>query len=124
MYENSILRSIKKLLGIDESYAHFDQDLIIHINSVLSILTQLGVGDPNGFFIKDEDATWNDFMKDETKLVPIISYVHMKVRLLFDPPMSSSTMEAMKSMISELEWRINAMVDRVETNDEGGILNG
>ena len=40
----SILTSVKKLLGIDESYTHFDADLIMHINSVFSILGQMGVG--------------------------------------------------------------------------------
>ena len=40
----SILTSIKKMLGIDEEYTHFDADVIMDINSVLMILTQLGVG--------------------------------------------------------------------------------
>ena len=60
----SILTSIKKLLGIAEEYNHFDQDIIIHINSVFSVLTQLGVGPANGFSITDKDATWNDFIND------------------------------------------------------------
>lgn len=118
MDDNSILTSIKKLLGIDETYTIFDRDLIIHINSVLAILTQLGVGPSNGFLIEDKYATWFDFLPNDSKLVPIKSYVHLKVRLLFDPPMSSSVMASIQEMIKELEWRINVLVDPGENIDD------
>ena len=85
----SILTSIKKLLGITEEYEQFDQDIIIHINSVLSVLTQLGVGPTEGFSIKDEKSVWTDFIEDGLKLEAVKSYVYLKVKLLFDPPPSS-----------------------------------
>ena len=65
---DSVLTSIKKLLGIAEEYEHFDADLIMHINSVFSILTQLGVGPSKGFMIEDKSATWKDFISDESKI--------------------------------------------------------
>ena len=120
---DSILTSIKKLLGIAEDYEHFDQDLIIHINSVLSVLTQLGVGPSEGFSIEDENATWKDFIPEDKRLSSIRSYVYMKVKLLFDPPLSSSVMESMNRMISEFEWRLNVAVEPTQSNEEEVIQN-
>ena len=120
---DSILTSIKKLLGIAEDYEHFDQDLIIHINSVLSVLTQLGVGPSEGFSIEDENATWNDFIPEDKRLSSIRSYVYMKVKLLFDPPLSSSVMESMNRMISEFEWRLNVAAEPTQSNKEEEIQN-
>lgn len=107
MYE-SILTSIKKLLGIPEDYEHYDADIIMHINSVFMILNQLGVGPSNGFSITDKTAVWSNFISDNNNLEAVKSYVYMKVRLLFDPPLSSAVMECMNRMISELEWRLNS----------------
>ena len=107
----SILTSIKKLLGIDEEYEHFDSDIIMHINSVFMILNQLGVGPTEGFSIKDKTATWEDFVTDLTKVEAIKSYVYLKVKLLFEPPLSSSVMESINRTISELEWRINVAAE-------------
>ena len=121
---DSILTSIKKLLGIAEDYEHFDQDLIIHINSVLSVLTQLGVGPSEGFSIEDENATWNDFIPEDKRLSSIRSYVYMKVKLLFDPPLSSSVMESMNRMISEFEWRLNVAAEPTQLNKEEVNQNG
>lgn len=121
---DSILTSIKKLLGIAEDYEHFDQDLIIHINSVLSVLTQLGVGPSEGFSIEDENTTWNDFIPEDKRLSSIRSYVYMKVKLLFDPPLSSSVMESMNRMISEFEWRLNVAAEPTQSNEEEVNQNG
>lgn len=107
----SILISIKKMLGITEEYEHFDADLIMHINSVFLILAQLGVGPDKGFSIKGKDENWADFIPEEKKLELVKSYMHLKVKLLFDPPMSSAVMEAMNRQISEFEWRLNVAVD-------------
>ena len=107
MYE-SILTSIKKLLGIPEDYEHYDADIIMHINSVFMILNQLGGGPSNGFSITDKTAVWGNFISDNDNLEAVKSYVYMKVRLLFDPPLSSAVMECMNRMISELEWRLNS----------------
>ena len=107
----SILTSIKKLLGIDEEYTQFDDDIIMHINSVFLNLTQLGVGPSEGFLIEDDTATWDDFIGDSNQLQAVKSYVYLKVKLLFDPPLSSSVTESMNRMISELEWRLNVAVE-------------
>lgn len=109
--EESILVSIKKLLGIDSEYTHFDTDIIMHINSVLSVLTQLGVGPSEGFVIEDSNALWTDFLSSARDIEMVKSHIYLKVRLLFDPPTSSAAMESAKQLISELEWRINVAVD-------------
>ncbi len=111
----SILTSIKKLLGIAEEYDHFDPDIIMHINSVFMILNQLGVGPETCFQIEDELATWADFLDDPTRLPMVKSYMGHKVRLLFDPPSSSTHMNAITQMINEFEWRLNVAVDPKET---------
>lgn len=108
---DSILTSIKKLLGITEEYTHFDVDIIMHINSVFMILNQMGVGPSEGFVIEDKSMYWEDFIEDPTQLQAVKSYMYMKVKLLFDPPLSSAVMEAMNRTISELEWRLNVAVD-------------
>ena len=108
----SILTSIKKMLGIPEEYDHFDPDLIMHINSVLSILTQIGVGPSEGFRIEDDLATWEDFLGDDADYEAVKSYVHLRVKLLFDTStLSSAVIESMNRMISELEWRLNAIAE-------------
>ena len=121
---DSILTSVKKMLGIAEEYEHFDADLIMHINSVLSILTQLGIGNPEGFAIHDATALWSDFTPSYPKLELIKSYMHTKVKLLFDPPTSSSVLESMKRITDELEWRIQVIADPIETTGEEEIQNG
>lgn len=115
----SILTSVKKLLGIAEDYTVFDTDLIIHINSVFLTLSQLGVGPEEGFMITSKDETWGDYIDSDELLNAVKSYVYLKVRLLFDPPTSSSVSESMKNMINELEWRINIEGENSmeETND-------
>ena len=104
----SILTSIKQLLGIKEEYEYFDDQIIMHINSVFFILNQLGVGPSEGFSIEDKFATWNDFLPDEQNLEAVKSYIHLKVKLLFDPPMSTAVTESINRLISELEFRLNA----------------
>lgn len=109
----SILTSIKKLLGISEDYVQFDDDIIMHINSVFLNLTQLGVGPEKGFVIEDDSAEWSDFVdiENNAQLHAIKTYIYLKVKLLFDPPLSSSVIESTNRMISELEWRLNVAVD-------------
>lgn len=103
----SILTSIKKLLGIEEEYEVFDPDIVMHINTVFMTLTQLGLGPPDGFVVADKEAKWTDFIADVRKHQAIKTYIYLKVRLLFDPPTSSAVMEAMNRTISECEWRLN-----------------
>ena len=109
--DESILTSIKKLLGIAEEYEHFDQDIIMHINSVFTILSQLGVGPSEGFTISDKSSKWSDLIGDNKNLEAVKSYVYLKVKLLFDPPLNSQVMESTNHLISELEWRLNTMVE-------------
>lgn len=108
---DSILTSIKKLLGIMEEDTHFDADIIMHINSVFMVLNQLGVGPSEGFRIKDKYSFWDEFVSDEDKMDEVKSYVYMKVRMIFDPPISSIVAEAMNKAISEFEWRLNLQVE-------------
>lgn len=103
---DSILLSIKKSLGITYDYTHFDLDIIQAINSVFSILTQLGVGPSDGFKIVDETAKWSEYLNEDLTLNLVQSYMFGKVRLIFDPPASSTVTESMNRMLSELEWRI------------------
>ena len=108
----SILTSIKKLLGIVEEYEHFDVDIIMHINSAFSVLTQLGVGPEEGFRIEDASAVWSDFLYDDPRLEMVRTYVYLKVKLVFDTTSSSSAViESINRQIQELEWRINVTVD-------------
>lgn len=105
--EHSILNDVKKLLGIDIFYDAFDIDIITHINSVLMILNQMGIGN-EGFTICSQEANWCDFLKEgeQQKLSAVKSYVALKVRTLFDPPTSSVMAEALNANLKELEWRI------------------
>ena len=114
--KNSILTSIKKLLGITESCTDFDTDIIMHINTVLMTLNQLGIG-TEGFQIEDKNAVWSEFV-DPNKLAATKSYVHLRVKLLFDPPLNSAIIEAIKESIRELEWRLNVRVESEFEDDE------
>lgn len=120
----SILNSIKKLLGIAEDYDHFDSDIIMHINSVFATLTQLGVGPEDGFSINDESEKWEDFLPEERMLHSVKSYMFMKVKLMFDPSLSSAVIECTKEQIKELEWRLQVAVDSANTKSEEEIQNG
>lgn len=121
--DQSILTSVKKLLGIPDSYDAFDLDIIIHINTVFVVLYELGVGD-EPFSITDKTAVWSDFLKDSKDLNLVQTYVYLKVRLMFDPPTSSAAIQAMKDLISELEFRINVLVDPRKSSEEVNGQNG
>lgn len=108
---DSILDTTKKALGIDPSYTQFDPDIIMHINSVFTVLNQLGAGPEGGYLITDRTNEWSEFIGNTNKLELIKSYMFLKVRLLFDPPATGSVMESYNKLISEFEWRINAEVD-------------
>lgn len=115
---DSILTSIKKLLGIAEEYTQFDSDIIMHINSTFMILTQMGVGPANGFMIEDDISTWSEFLGEDTNLEAVKSYVYLRVKLLFDPPSGGSVADSMKRMIDEFEWRLNVTAESKETEKE------
>lgn len=107
----SILTSIKKLLGITEEYAHFDADIIMHINSAFMTLNQLGVGPEEGFTIVDDEKTWADFIGDSTKFEAVKIYVYLQVKMVFDPPTSAFVMDAIKHKSDELAWRLNVQAE-------------
>lgn len=115
---DSILSSIKKLLGIDESYEAFDTDIIININAAFMTLHQLGVGPSTPLVISDKSATWYDFVEDSEDYEAVKLYVYLKVRYVFDPPSSSTVMDAMSKQIAELEWRLNVQTDEVAANSQ------
>ena len=119
--QESVLTSVKKLLGIEEDYTHFDQDIIIHINTAFATLHDLGIGPDECFEIIDDKTTWNEFTDGSKELNPVKSYVYMKVKLVFDPPLSSAVMEAMKQSVAETEWRL---CDRSTKTAEEEIQNG
>ena len=101
----SILTSIKKLLGIMSDYTNFDDDIIIHINTAFAMLNQLGVGPEGGFMIVDANSRWEDYTT-EKNLNMVKTYIYLKVRLLFDPPTSTALIESINRTLSEIEWRI------------------
>lgn len=107
----NILTSIKKLLGIAKECTDFDIDIMMHINTVFMILNQLGVGPKEGFRLEDKKETWDDYITEEDDLDAVKSYIHLKVKLMFDPPLNSAIIEAMKQTIDELEWRINVKAE-------------
>lgn len=109
--EESILITIKKLLGLAEEDESFDIDIITHINSVFNILYQLGVGDPD-FFITGKSAIWADYLGDKIDFLSLVrSYIYLRVRKMFDPPQNGTAMDALNTTIDELTWRINVAVD-------------
>lgn len=107
---DSILGTIKKTLNLPADNA-FDPDLLMHINSVFSTLTQLGIGPSEGFRINDDTVEWVAFLDGDDRLNNVKSYMYLKVRMLFDPPGTSFVIAAMEKQIEELTWRINAAME-------------
>lgn len=111
---DSILNTVKEGLNLEADYDAFDSELITYINSALSVLTQIGVGNDDGFDISDSTSTWVDFIGDNDKLLNMVpTYVILKTKILFDPPINSTVMEANKNILAEYEWRINSAVDEM-----------
>ena len=102
---DNILDSIKKLLGISQDYNAFDQDLIIHINTVFVILHQFNVGPSEGFFIEDGSEEWSDYSTLLNENI-VRTFVYLKVRMMFDPPTSSALLDSINNTLAELEWRL------------------
>lgn len=121
--EESILSSIKDTASVSPEDDAFDQEIILHINATFMTLRQLGVGPSEPFFITDSSATWSDFTDDPAILPTIKSYVTLKVRMLFDPPTSSSLAEAIKSQIAEYEWRLGIECDTYKVEEDPKYAN-
>ena len=114
---DSILTSIKKMLGLAEEYTPFDDDIIIMINSVFADLTQMGVGPSEGFYIEDETSIWSDFVQDTAKMQSVKSYMYLRVKLLFDPgSIGSSTLASYERQIAQWEWRLNVEAESSNSN--------
>ena len=107
----SILDTIKKLLGIDPTYEAFDTDIVVDINSVFMALTQLGLGPSSGFSITDKTAKWSDFLETNTDLEAVKTYIFIKVKLMFDPTASSTILESYTNIANELEFRLALRVE-------------
>ena len=104
---DSILNTIKKLLGLPNEYQAFDEDIKIHINSVFATLAQMGVcPSEDGFEITGSDEKWSDFTEDDKLINNVRSYMYLKVRLLFDPPANGVLVDSINRQISELEYRL------------------
>ena len=110
-YTESILDSIKKLLGPSSDYTQFDQDIITHINTALMDLNRIGIGPPEGFSIKDSSSVWTDFVEDISKIEGVKTYIYLSVRLVFDPPLNASILASIERQISKLEWTLNVAAD-------------
>lgn len=120
---DSILLTIKKLLGIDKNYNVFDSDIVIHINSVFMILCQLGVGPDKPFSIEGESETWSQFSPDTSLYQLVKSYIYLKVRLIFDPPSTGVLHQAVERQISEFEWRLNVQGEELNKESDGDKNN-
>lgn len=124
VFVNSILVTIKQLLGIQSDYEAYDSVLIPHINSVFAELHQLGVGPDDGFVITGVDETWDSYIEDKKYVGMIQTYVYLKVKLLFDPPETSTMYSSMSATLSKYEWQLNAAFDkayRLEVENQNGI---
>ena len=108
---DSVLNSIKKLIGPDYDYGPFDRDIIMHINSAFMILNQIGLGPTTPFKITGSDEVWTDFMADVANYLSVVDYIYLRCRLIFDPPTSSFVLSSLKEQQQELEWRLNVMAE-------------
>lgn len=111
--DDSILGTIKTMLGLTSDVTAFDQELITHINSVFTILNQLDIGPDAGFIIYGYDEVWGDFVEDVTLTTMVREFIYLKVRMIFDPPASSVVSDAFNQRIAELEWRMNIQAERL-----------
>jgi hypothetical protein len=109
----SVLDSIKKVLGFDSTFSDFDIDVIMHTNTFFGSLQQIGVGPKTGFVIADNTLLWSDYSSDMTLLAAVKSYLYIKVRLVFDPPATSFVIDSYAKMAEELEWRLNVMAEEI-----------
>lgn len=116
---DSILESIKKVLNVGPDDTDFDTDILMHINSVLAVLQQLGIGPETGFYVDGFDQTWADYLGEDSLHINMVkSYMAAKVRILFDPPVSSAVMESLNRICSEFEWRANVAAENKALEDE------
>lgn len=125
MNTDSILNTIAKMIlgSFDDSGVEQEQpfmtDLIIHINSVIAILAQRGVGPEEGFAVTGSTETWQDWLGDRKDLEMVKSLMYMRIRLMFDPPQNSFLVNSMEKLCDEYEWRAGIQADTSgEDNDD------
>ena len=114
---DSILVTIKKMLGLDDEYTPFDMDVIVHINAAFMTLCQMGIGPKEGYEVSDYDQTWSDFLTNEVMLGAVKTWVYLQVKMVFDPPSNSFVMDAMKTQAEQILWRLNVQAESVEKFD-------
>ena len=109
---DSILSSVKAYLGIPETDNYFDDNLVIQINSIFSILRQLGCGPVEGYQIDGLSNSWDEFLQNEPEKLQVVkTYLAMRVRQIFDPPTTGTLMQALDRQVQEMEWRISTLCD-------------
>ena len=114
---SSILGTIRNMIGPEDDYTFFDNEIAVHINTFLMTLTQLGVGPKSGFSITGDDETWMDFLGSSSLYEPVKTYLYLKTRMIFDPPNSSSVMDAMQRTCEEIEERLRMQAEHIEGGD-------
>lgn len=108
----SILTSVKQNLGPSADDPHFDPEIITHINSVFADLQQIGVGPSKGFMIEDDTSSWTEYLPADSKAFESVkSYMYLRVKLLFDPPLNASVLESMQAQADKWEWRLCAAAE-------------
>jgi hypothetical protein len=107
---DSILDTIKQMLGVPTSDTAFDTDIIVGINSALMALNQLGIGPETVFTITDKTTEWTDFLEEPTNYPSVQTYIFLKTKLIFDPPIVSFHVTAIENQILELGWRLMVQV--------------
>ena len=125
--QNSILLTVKEMLGPSPYYDEFDTDILTLTNGAFAYLTRLGCGPPEGFYVEDETQTWDDYVPKSPLQSNVKQYVVYSVKLIFDPPLNSTVLESYKQMASEYEWRLNTEDDIIrhyvpeEDNHDDGV---
>ena len=122
--DDSILLSIKKMLGMEPEFTQFDPDIILHINTIIQVLYQIGLDIPDGFTVVDQNSLWTDYIKDPryTKITSLIKqYIFMRVRMIFDPPSSATLATSIQESINEMQWRISQWIDYYEQNEPNEV---
>jgi hypothetical protein len=116
---DSILNDIKKLLGIEAADTSFDIDIIVAINTAILALTQIGVGPLTGYVISSSSDSWKEFIKDDTLLESVKSYIFIKTKFMFDPPQNSALTQAYQNSLNEIEWRLQHVIEVMEVEEDG-----
>lgn len=115
---DSVLLSVKKMIGLTSDYTAFDTDIIIHINTVFEELNQMGVGPEEGFSISDSSTEWSEYFTYGKTSEMVKSYMYLKVRMLFDPPSSGTLAQAYNANLDEYRWRLLIFADELRLERE------